>query len=178
MHEVEQELIDVSGFVPERDYKDRQDYLAALVVHVAMNVDEDGLEGLTDAAYDWAKAASKARKANKQIKDFNGEAHEAEADDSSPVQEVDTETPEAPKEKKPRKQKPLKPGKPTGELDVFGIAVGTKSHVAAGMFAAGTTMKDVKDAIGSTYYNLLNRLEKEGFKIERNGSYIKLYPKS
>jgi hypothetical protein len=46
--------------------------------------------------------------------------------------------------------------------------------MAAAMFERGATMKEVKDTVGDTMYNLLRRLEKQGHRITKQGSLFKL----
>jgi hypothetical protein len=165
---IEQELIQASGFETEKTYKDRQDYLICLALAVAENVSDDDFLKLSDEATTWCNEAIKARKERKLVRDFNGAVEEVVV---GPVEVVPI------KPKRKRKLKPSETTSITGEMDTYGIAIGTKAHIVAEMFTQGCTMKDVKDVLGSTYYNLLKRLEKSGHKVERNGHFIKLIHK-
>lgn len=53
----------------------------------------------------------------------------------------------------------------TTQLNEFGFRVGTKRDAACDMFKAGAKMSEVKDAIGSSFYNLLIKLANDGHKV-------------
>jgi hypothetical protein len=52
-------------------------------------------------------------------------------------------------------------------MDRFGIVKGSKNHSAAAMLEKGCRMADVTETIGGTYYNLLQRLTKQGHLVEK-----------
>lgn len=64
--------------------------------------------------------------------------------------------------KAPRIVDPLK-------LDKFGFRLDTLKSQAAAMYASkhGATLAEIKEALGSTQFNLLTELEEKGFEIER-----------
>lgn len=51
------------------------------------------------------------------------------------------------------------------KVNEFGFRVGTKRAAACDMFKEGAKMSEVKDAIGSSFYNLLIKLTKDGHKV-------------
>jgi hypothetical protein len=55
------------------------------------------------------------------------------------------------------------------KLDQFGFRLDSKKHKAAVMYASkkGATLNEVKKVLKSTQFNLLNEVEKRGFKIKR-----------
>lgn len=57
-------------------------------------------------------------------------------------------------------------------MDEFGIVKGTKNAAAAAMLAQGCRMADVTESIGGTYYNLLQRLVKQGHLLEKSANGI------
>jgi hypothetical protein len=176
---VEQELVRESNFNSEKQYKNRQDYLAALLMATADNISDSDFERLSNEAMDWCNNAAKARKDRKSIPDFEGAelngSNGVTTHEATVTEEKELTPSSVPP--KPKKKKGLGRSGLTGELDKFGIAIGTKSSKVAAMFENGATMKEVKDTIGDTFYNLLVRLENQGHKIERSGpgnTFIKL----
>lgn len=75
--EVEQELIDATNFKPERNYRDRQKYLGALL-RACAGLSDDEFDKLSDQAADWCNEAAGANKDGYEIPDFktNGDVHE------------------------------------------------------------------------------------------------------
>lgn len=59
-------------------------------------------------------------------------------------------------------------------LDKWGCMEGSKNSQALGMFEKGATAKEIKDAIGGTYYNILRKMVEQGHKLEKNGAVMKL----
>lgn len=197
MHKIEQELIEASGFTPERDYSDRQDYLAALVRKVADLPDTD-FENLSNETCTWVNKAVKSIKTSRAIIDFEGgenETNETERNGGNGTHDHETLGVEASSSRtvsfKPQTNRAPKKGRAEGEspelrdqLDEFGISKATKSHAVAMMFKEGCTMKDVKERYGTTHNNLVHRLEREGHKVERidvagaRGKFLKITPKS
>lgn len=75
--EVEQELIDATNFKPERNYRDRQMYLGALLKACIHDLDDDQFDALSDAAAEWANMAAEASRDGHPLPDFIEEgAHE------------------------------------------------------------------------------------------------------
>lgn len=121
--EIEQELLDATNFVPEKKYRKRQDYLAALMREVC-NLNDEDFNELTDPAAEWSSNAVNAFKAGDELPDFaNGAAHDPESvvvegDEGSEtdavaasVSDEDTGDGEQTAEKKEKK----KPGRPKGK---------------------------------------------------------------
>lgn len=59
-------------------------------------------------------------------------------------------------------------------LDKWGCMEGSKNSQALAMFEKGATTAEVKNAIGGTYYNILGKMSKQGHKLTKTGSVIKL----
>lgn len=180
--DVEQELIEASGFEPEKNYKDRQDYLAALLLATADELSDDDFEKLTNEAKNWCNEAARCRKARKPIKDFDNGGTEHTSSEPVEVQgEGESSTETEPSKKavpaKPKRAKKPKKEKHSGEVDKFGCAVGTKASAAAALFAKGVTMKEVKDTVGDTFYNLLKRMKAAGHRVEKDGDKYTLTAK-
>jgi hypothetical protein len=75
---IEQEMIEITNFVPEKKYRKRQDYLAALLRAVCDLSDED-FDKLSDEAAEWSIKAVDAHKAGEALPDpENDEEHESE----------------------------------------------------------------------------------------------------
>lgn len=72
---VEQELLDATGFVPERKYRDRQKYLGALL-RACADIEDEVLDKLSDEAYDWCHRAADSSREGQVIPDFDGGADE------------------------------------------------------------------------------------------------------
>lgn len=80
-HAIEKELVKVSGFEPARDYKRRQDYLAALARGVDAyfaSVNDKGFDDLTKEAAEWFNAAARALSNKKVIPEFDDEVASAD----------------------------------------------------------------------------------------------------
>jgi hypothetical protein len=186
MHQIEQEIIDKTGFTPERDYRDRQDYLAA-ILKATFVIPDDEFDLVSNEMRDWCNEAAVAFKAKKIIPDFDGGIYEDHSESDPMDSNVETgdvaaTADEPPSSKvvpigKKRSKKPFK-AKLTGEIDDFGIAVGTKAHHVAKLFRVGTTMKEVKEQFGAAFYNLRKSLVEKGHHIEKDGEYFKLTPKA
>jgi hypothetical protein len=67
------------------------------------------------------------------------------------------------KASKPRNVDPAK-------LDRFGLRLNSLKSRAAALYAAkrGATLADVREAVGSTQFNVITELEGRGFKIQRD----------
>lgn len=59
-------------------------------------------------------------------------------------------------------------------LDKWGCMEGSKNSQALGLFEKGATAREIKDAIGGTYYNILRKMVEQGHKLEKNGAVIKI----
>lgn len=82
--EIEQELIDASNFKPERNYRDRQMYLGALLRACIHDLDDDQFDALSDPAAEWCNAAAEANRDGHPLPEFEGgNGHENGA--SAPV---------------------------------------------------------------------------------------------
>ena len=182
-HEIEAEILKATGMAP-REYKDRQDYLCALL-EAAYNLDQDAYDNVSDAVAKWCTESAIARKARKPLPEFDGGEYEdhSEADPADlgntvtepgdlVVLQGSTSGTSASGGKKKLK-KATKP-KLTGEIDEFGIAIGTKHHKVVQRLTTGATMKDIKLEFGDSYYNLVKRMEKAGHHVEKNGLMIKI----
>jgi hypothetical protein len=76
--DIEQEMLEATNFVPEKNYRKRQDYLGALLRAVCDLSDPD-FEKLSDEAAQWSSDAVAAHKAGEELPDFeNGEDHKSE----------------------------------------------------------------------------------------------------
>lgn len=197
---VEQEIIETVGFEPRRNYKDRQDYLAALARSVDQAEDED-FDKLPKEAVDWFNAAVRAINKKEELPDFESEDENELDEPAEETEEEPAPVEEAPKARKGRKavaaevaaedeveaaparrrkgQAPVKkdhpPVKPPSEdepieLDDFGIVKGTKNAAAAVMLVKGCRMADITESIGGTYYNLVQRFVKQGHKLEKGAN--------
>lgn len=56
----------------------------------------------------------------------------------------------------------------TGEMDRYGVLIGTKTHDAILLYEKGTTSKGLTDALGGRFYNILRRLSEQGHLVERS----------
>lgn len=80
------------------------------------------------------------------------------------------------------KPRPTKTGTELDEdedvvLDKWGCMEGSKNSRALGLFEKGATTKEVKDAIGGTFYNILKKMQSDGHILEKEGALIKLIHK-
>jgi hypothetical protein len=230
MHDIERELIKVTGYKVQRKFSDRQDYLKSLFNAVQKLTDDD-FDNLSDDAATWANACVEAHnnKRDGDIPDFDevdpteedDESEEAEESDDSEDEEaeesdedVDDKSEESSDEEtnneaeteiednsdqiemnlkveKPKKEtKPTKLTKSTKKvitkkesktiseedvvLDKWGCMEGSKNSQALAMFEKGATAAEVKNTIGGTYYNILGKMTKQGHKLTKAGSLIKL----
>lgn len=60
------------------------------------------------------------------------------------------------------------------DLDKFGSMKGSKNSQALAMFEKGATTKEVKEALGGTYYNILKRCVEQGHVLDKKGAVITL----
>ncbi len=191
MHLTEQELVEATNFDTQREYKHRQDYLVELLIASA-DLSQDAFDSLSEAAYGWTNAAAVARKSGKTLPDFveEGEYEDHSEDDPSSDLQSTSETGDLVNVQEQPSSKPRRAGKKGGrkskkepkqpqstEIDAFGIRVDTKAHLAVKLMEVGCTMKEVHDATGSTHYNIIRRLEKQGHHVHRNGHFIKVTAK-
>lgn len=184
MSVVEEQIIQFTRFKPEKKYNNRQDYLCALAV-ASSRIPNEEFDLLTDETVNWCNAALAARKAGQVIKDFDDDYFDGTEGEEPGTTEIQADQPsdtvvqgsqpEAPSDTtsetgKKRKRKGKK-GVPvrnlTGEIDKFGIAVGTKAHTTAMLLEKGCTMADIKRETGEVRYNLLKRLERDGHKVSK-----------
>lgn len=120
--EIEQELIDATNFKPERNYRDKQKYLEALL-RACANLDDDQFDHLSDLAADWCNEAAEANKNGFPLPEFpNGGAHGSnstkpvEAPREAEMALTGSESPDEPHrhEDEPPVQKKKKGGRPKG----------------------------------------------------------------
>lgn len=79
MHEIERELIKVTGYKPKRKFSDREDYLKSLLNDV-MKLSDDDFDNLSDDAATWANAAVDAHNSKHgTIPDFDQAIEEVDA---------------------------------------------------------------------------------------------------
>lgn len=190
MSKIEDQLRKVLYFKKGAEsFKERQDYLAALV-KAAAKCDEDKFEKrLSEPTKDWCYDGIEAWNKEKEIPEFDAyDARMPEEEEPGPVMEVteevivEVETPEGPKPVKKTKKKYVGPDQSAGSdhylnvtLDRFGCVNGTKTAKVVEMFETGTTMNEVEKAIGGRHYNILKTLEKRGHRVSRGpGGSIKL----
>jgi len=251
MHDIERELIEITGYKVQRKFTDRQDYLKSLFNAVQKLTDDD-FDNLSDDAAAWANACVEAHNSKRDgdIPDFDEaepedseeveveepdedsgdeEAEDApedesdeepseeddngaddEAEESEPEEESEKDHPQLEMEladeepeKKPKAKakaksepKPVKKAdtkkevakkkvvvrKPKASedddedviLDKWGCMEGSKNSKALALFEKGATAAEVKAAIGGTYYNILGKMTKQGHKVTKTGSLIKL----
>jgi hypothetical protein len=181
MTEVEEELLEASGFKPKRKYADRQDYLAALARAVYAMPEAD-FDALTNEAVDWYTLAARAINSQTELPDFEASDAEAEGvvaeetttdvegegepdDNDEPLEDEPEPAPPRYRQATPTNTTIIQDGEIQLELDKYGIVVGSKNHEAACMFEQGVRMSEVKATIGGTYYNLLNRLKRYGHHV-------------
>ena len=197
---VEQEIINTVGFEPRRNYKDRQDYLAALARSVDQ-ADDDDFDKLSKEAVDWFNAAVRAINKKEELPDLEGEEENDAEPDAEPAEETEEEpvveevpkarkrkaaaevahedeTPKAPARRR-KGQAPVKKDHPPIvrpgpdddiSLDRWGIIVGSKNAAAAAMLEKGCRMADITETLGGTFYNLIQRLVKQGHKLEKGAN--------
>jgi hypothetical protein len=233
MHDIEKELIKITGYKARKKFANRQEYLRSILNDVS-KLDNDQFDELTDEAAVWTNKAVEALNARpeEEIPDFdeieavddseddNDQDHddpeveedsetEGEADDDPDEEDADEDDAEAQdedeevvtddsdeedepapkkaKNKVPPKKSTLKkikqshkraprtsPNDPDVVLDKWGCMEGSKNARALAMFEKGATTREVKDAIGGTYYNILKKAEQQGHRLEKDGSIIKL----
>lgn len=195
MNIVEKELIEATGYKPARKFANRQDYLGS-ILNAVLKLSNDDFDALTDDAAAWANAAVEAKNSKAdELPDFDEVTPEEGAEPDEVLAELEHEgemeamaSGDAEPEHKPKSRSPKKPKsvssaqqKPEPEaemadvvMDKWGAMEGSKNSVALGMFEKGATSKEVKDALGGTYYNILKRMVMKGHKVEKEGSLIKL----
>lgn len=90
-HPIEKELLEATGFMPEKRYRKREEYLAALL-RAACDLPDSDFEKLSDEAAEWAYQASDAYQIKEPIPDFlvqspvNGSAHGHDAAQSEDLE--------------------------------------------------------------------------------------------
>jgi hypothetical protein len=120
----------------------------------------------------------------------DGNDSDAEADAQAEADaEADNEGEEAKKAakpakaKKPKKAEPLELKKPTpeqlkglrtryddltGEMDRYGVIIGTKTHDALKLYEKGVTAKELLAKLGGRFYNILRKVSQNGHLVERS----------
>lgn len=187
---VEQELLAITKFVPEKKYRKRQTYLTALMRAVdALN--DEAFDQLSDEAVSWVDKAVQAFKSGQDLPDTvpsNGHAehegpHEAEDPELWGAMEVeppgegastevihDVETVKPKRTRKPRTAKDpeaapkvRRPREGSRGANRWGVANGTKAAIVCEMISRpqGATMAEIKEVTGQTQYNAINRLQRK-----------------
>lgn len=175
---IENEIVELTNFEPPREYDDRQDYLAALAKEVNKLADID-FNTLSTEATEWFNDAVSAINNRKDLPEFP-DVEEDEGDNSEPesekpvVKAKEKEAKRRPKGVPPRKLEHPKVDPQQGidnfETDRYGVVKGSKNAAAIAMFEQGCRMSDVTASIGGTYYNLLERLRKQGHTVEKGAN--------
>ena len=182
MSAIQDELVKASKFKGE--YKNRQDWLAALLK--AMDnikiVTDDVYDSLSDAAVEWHQTAVKCMDRKEVIPDFPDAPEAEEEPQTEKAEEPEAEdegaeagTPEkaAKPKKKPKVSERNQPDytKLTGETDRYGVAIGTRTHMAVQMYEKGCTAKEIMDELGGRFYNILKKLAQDGHHFEKNEEF-------
>ena len=191
MHAIERELIDATGYKPARKFANRQDYLGS-VLNAVLKLKDDEFDSLSDDAAAWANSAVEAKNSKaEELPDFDEIDPDAEPDGEPESEDetlaeleaegemeelAETVAPKAKpkKDPKPKKVEASDEELPDVKMDKWGAMEGSKNALALGMFEKGATSKEIKDALGGTYYNILKRMAIKGHKIEKVGAVIKL----
>lgn len=204
MHAIESELIKATGYKAQRKFANRQDYLGS-ILNAAIKLSNEDFDSLTDETADWINAAIEAKNAKSEILPDFDELDESGDDNTVPDESGDiTDTgddgPDGPpldegqdqdhheevdpvitapkkKTKVPTKKPPATEIDELVVLDKWGCMEGSKNALALAMFEKGATAKEVKSAIGGTYYNILGKCVLKGHKLEKEGSLIRLVHK-
>lgn len=160
---LEDELTTAAKFDGSK-YTDRQNYLASLLRAIDKNVTPEGYDALTDEAVEWHHAAVDAMDHRKDIPEFPDYEPDPITDADEPVDEPPVEEPP----RRPKRSERVIPDYANldpEKKDRFGITVGTKTSMAVAMYEKGCTAKDILDALGGRFYNILKQLAKEGHKV-------------
>jgi hypothetical protein len=87
MHTTEKELLEVTGYKPQRKFSNRQDYLGS-VLNSVLKLSNDEFDNLSDEAAEWANAAVQAKNArNQDLPDFDEIEPSEEGEDDDPETE-------------------------------------------------------------------------------------------
>lgn len=118
------------------------------------------------------------------IEDDDPEAAEDTLEDEPPAKKAKptkaakpAKVAKAEKPEKPKKQRPQVDYEAlTGEKDRFGVTKGTKTSLAVSMYNRkdGATVKQIDEATGGRYMNVLTKLQKDGHLVEKDGKFWKL----
>lgn len=87
---VEQELVEATQFVPEKKYRKRQDYLAALMRAVC-DLPDPEFDKLSDEAVDWSYRSVDAHRAGQELPDFEVQPDEKDHEPLRRGPEIDPE---------------------------------------------------------------------------------------
>ena len=150
---------------------------------------EDELDEDPDEEAGEPDAAPEDDEGSSDDEDDEAEAEEAEAEMEA---EPEPEPEPAPPKKSARAAREPKPVKVAAKpkpassksvdpdtdedvvLDKWGCMEGSKNSRALALFEAGATAREVKEKLGGTYYNVLAKMVKDGHKLEKEGSLMKL----
>jgi hypothetical protein len=131
---------------------------------------EDEVEEVEEAPKQ-KKVSGKSAKTGAPIKSAE---LEADIDDDAEAEEQEV----LPAKKRAKGQPPKKLNYPPIKLraidgmtlDRYGTVSGSKNSIAISMLEKGCRMSDIKNSIGGTYYNLLQRLVKDGHYFEKSAN--------
>ena len=200
MSELQDELVKASGFEPTKNYDRQNWLAAlARSVNELPEEDFDGLSVEAQDWFNEAVKALNKKKEIPDFADAEEteETEEATADDEGDpsddeieakpdTEEVEEAAPpkKAAKGKKakaepdedeeapaPKKRAPAakKPAAAVSGADEYGVT-GGKSQQAIKMLEKGCRMSDITEEVGGTYYNLIQRLTKDGHVVEKTGN--------
>lgn len=179
---IEEELCDICK-VKKDKYPNRQDLLAAILKAID-KLPEVDYDRMTEDAYQWQKQATRHFNHRISLPDFpdvsteevNGEPLQATLEDIKEAGQDVTDSGTAPKSTPSKRQLPTRRVPDyenlTGEKDKFGITIGTNTHEAVKMYERGCTARDVEQALGGRYRNVLRKLADEGHLVEKLGSGV------
>jgi hypothetical protein len=94
MHDIERELIDITGFKAKGKFADRQEYLRA-ILNASSKLSEDDFDALTDETAEWANSAVAAFNSKDDLPDFDESAdHDPETGEVDDEDEAEDEAAE------------------------------------------------------------------------------------
>lgn len=170
---IEKELLKATNF-KKKTFKNRQDYLAA-IVRAVNGLENDDFDQLSNEAADWFNQAVRALNSKNELPDFQPVAEETVEEPDEEIEEIEEE----PEPDITEKLKKLAPPISAPETDKYGAVKGSKNSAAIVLLEKGCKMNDLKRTLGGTYYNLMERLIKNGHRVEKfSNGLFKLTHKS
>ena len=170
--EVEAELVKATKYRPKGN-PSRQDFLAGLLIAIDQKLSDEQYDLLSDTAAQWHKDAVQSLEAKRVIPDF------PDLPDAPPITEPPpyvAPVPEADYDGKTPVSQRMVPDYEnlSGEIDRFGLYLGTKTQKAVEMYEKGCTAKEIMDNLGGRFYNILKKLKGKGHKVTKDGPIWKL----